>query len=838
MKKNNDIRSISHIAMVLTISLFSVILIIFNFIFNWEKWTIPFAVIGMLLSLGMHIFHKLDERVRIYIYSVILYMELFFYSVKIKTLYDATPVIILVLVILAMTQERFLTWIGLGVGYLGMTFHLFMRNADPNPENRFRFTPSHITRTVWHFVIVAIGTFVIIKLLDALRRTEKNYESEIDDLKNENQSASDFLANVSHEIRTPINAVIGLSEVSLEHEQDDRIKSNLLSVKEAGKRIADQISDILDYSEIDRKTVAVSQENYMISSMINDIINEIKMYKKPDTELLIDIDSDIPAVMNSDVFKLKKIIKHLLVNGLRYTKEGVVYIHFSAVPEDYGVNLCVEISDTGIGMNPEEVERFAGKFYQSDSGRSRAIGGLGLGMSIVAGFVAALGGFYTVWSEPGQGTTIKVSIPQKVIDPSRCIPTLSEQKFSIATYNHFERFGRPEVREYYSLTISNIAENVKAEKYRVERLDELKSLLLNVNLTHLFVGVYEFEKDRDFLEKLTDTTEVILIAEEGYELPAGSRLRLIHKPIYCFPVLSLLSLGRVERIADEEKMYYPNVKALVVDDEGMNLTVARGILGQYGITVKTAISGPIGIDMYKEEDFDIIFMDHMMPGMDGIEAMKIIREIDKKRDRSIPIIAFTANAVSSAKKTFLNEGFDDFVSKPVERSELERVLRRTLSSFAVSVKCAKGDLPESLSASIAKSYGDSASSSDNKQVNTPDNDSALADIGIDIPEGIRNCGDDRELFDSLLLEFITDTDERRSGIIQACDNDDKNDLIIRVHSIKSTAKTIGATEIASSAENLEMMAKEDDWEVVKILTPSFIDSYTDFINALSSIIYR
>ena len=143
---------------------------------------------------------------------------------------------------------------------------------------------------------------------------------------------NDFLANISHEIRTPVNAVIGLTRICIDKVKDRETKKDLMSVMEAGQKIGDQISDILDYSEVDMGSLAVNEEDYMITSLLHDIVAELSPLKRQDLELVIDVDPRIPATMRSDVSKLKKIIRHLIDNALKYTDEGGVYVHFS--PEE------------------------------------------------------------------------------------------------------------------------------------------------------------------------------------------------------------------------------------------------------------------------------------------------------------------------------------------------------------------------------------------------------------------------------------------------------------------------------------------------------------------------
>ena len=183
---------------------------------------------------------------------------------------------------------------------------------------------------------------------------------------------------------------------------------------------------------------------------------------------------------------------------------------------------------------------------------------------------------------------------------------------------------------------------------------------------------------------------VAVVANDDIVLPRNSRVKVLEKPFYCFPVVSILNSSVNSKEESVKKLRCDGVRALVVDDESMNLVVAKSIFSRYGMKVTTVNSGQESIDICRQKVFDIIFMDHMMSGMDGVEAMKRIRTDVSGLNGSIPIVALTANAMSSAKQMFLAEGFDGFVSKPVEVVELERVLKQVLPKSVITFVDADG----------------------------------------------------------------------------------------------------------------------------------------------------
>ena len=388
--------------------------------------------------------------------------------------------------------------------------------------------------------------------------------------------------------------------------------------------------------------------------------------------------------MNSDAAKIKKILRALISNGLKYTHEGGVYVRISCEEQEYGVNLSIEVTDTGIGMSEEELERVYERFYQADSGRARLGGGLGLGLSIVSGFVSLLGGFMIIKSKPDVGTTVHVSLPQTVVDASSCMSVNNPEKLCLGAFLHFEKFENPVVREYYNSMVLNIVNGLGIQMHRVDNTDNLKRLKESLHMTHLFVGEEEYCSDIELMENLAKEMIVVVVANGDFTLPAKSNARIMEKPFYCFPVTAVLNTDINTRVKEGGKLRLNGVRALVVDDEPMNLVVGKSIFKRYGMVVSTATSGPESIDICREKQFDIIFMDHMMGGMDGVEAMKKIRGDVLGLDNNVPVVALTANAMSSAKQMFLSEGFDGFVSKPIEIEELERVLKQVLPKSLLS----------------------------------------------------------------------------------------------------------------------------------------------------------
>lgn len=656
----------------------------------------------------------------------------------------------------------------------------------------FVFTPVSVTNLVISSVFVCLAAYLAQRMIDERKDEAADTRAHIARLEEENRRTENFLTNVSHELRTPINAVTGLTAVMLKHEEDREKREDLFSIQKAGYRLFGQIEDILDYTEIDTGRMMASEDSYMLSSIINDIITEMQMTgDRGITDIIFDVDPRIPVQLYGDGKKIKKIIKHLVDNGVKFTEEGGVCVHIYALPKSYGLNLCIRVKDTGIGMDAESLLKITERFYQSSSGRSRRTGGLGLGLPIVYGMAAAMEGFVHVESEVGKGTTVTVSIPQKILDDTPGMQVNNPKELCLACYLMPEKYKVPEVRKFYDEMIQNLARGLGISVHRAFVRGDLEALISTYRLTHIFLAREEYEQDPDYFENLDPRIIVVLVADSRYEPRQGSRVRILRKPFFGFPVVGILNSA-----ADEEpvrsgcRLVCPGVKVLVVDDEPMNRMVAEGILRDYQMTVKTAESGQQALEIYGQEDFDLILLDHMMPGMDGVETLKQLQKV-KQESELCTVVAFTANAVSGAREMFLREGFDDFLSKPVESTELERVLRKVLPKSRIQFLEEKETVPPQ----------------DGEKTGQKE---LLEAAEIHIASGLAYCRNDREFYLQMLEKFASDAAGKAEELDRAFAAKDINDYRIHVHALKSSAKMMGADRLSEMAKELEDAAKQDD----------------------------
>ena len=491
----------------------------------------------------------------------------------------------------------------------------------------------------------------------------------------------DFLSNISHELRTPVNVVLGMSEIQLKKNPG----KEAFSIRQAGNRLAYQIEDIQDYTECKRDSIILEEDIYTCTSLLNDAVIEYRMLENDKKlELIVDIDPKVPLKMRGDSKKLQKIFRHLLENAVKFTRKGGIYVRVYAEDTDYGVNLCIEVKDTGIGIDNKSIAMVGEGMYQVNKKRNRSSGGIGIGLYVVYGFVHSMGGFVKIESAPKSGTTVRVTIPQKVVDNTPSLSLSGDFTGDIIFHSHADKYKVPKVRDFIMSMAANLSSSLKVPVYPAETIRDIEQLREKNDISVIFMGEKEYWDNSGYFEELSKKGLVIaVLADPGFKPVPGSSVIVLPKPLYGYLVTRVINEGyEVGRLDSIDQVSHPNLRglrALIVDDEPMNLIAAQGLFRDYEMYTDIASRGKEAVEKYKKNDYDIVFMDHMMPEMDGVEAMKLIRAAAKERGKEAVVVALTANAVSGARDMFMKEGFDGFIAKPMNISEFEHVMLRVLA---------------------------------------------------------------------------------------------------------------------------------------------------------------
>ena len=833
-----------HLLLAVITTVFSGFLSLIVVVMAWELWMIPLMAAGCFSVWLLHIARIGSKALYEYLCAGVLLVEFFFFGVHEISLFDIPAVAcVMVLALFMLNKKRLLHMIQalyvLVLLYHGLILHTISRQME------FQ----EVFRLGLGAVMIFGGTALAVYWIKRRTLQQKWYENVFAELETAGKQNAVFLSNVSHELRTPINMVIGISEVALGKELSPEIRTDMTSIKLAGKRLSNQINNMLDYTEIVEGTLTPAKKEYMITSVLNDVLTTTALQSnRQHLEMVFDIDPKVPAVLIGDPEKISHVLKILVENSIKFTEEGGINVRIGYRRETYGINLIIDIRDTGIGMTDDQLTKMYNVFYQADSGTSRLAGGLGLGLPIARGLLNAMGGFIHFDSMGQQGLHAHIVIPQGVTDEQPCIVLNHADQLCIACYFKPEKYSCDEVREYYDGLILNLVVGLGIRGYQTHNFEGLQRLQRSQALTHVFIAQAEYEENRAYYEDLAGTLRVIVIAEREFVLDHESRLLMIHKPFSALSVANLLNGEIGERgfaeaqAAGRKPFTCIGVRALAVDDEEMNLVVAKGVLGSYGIEVDTCLSGREAIALCSSVSYDIIFLDHMMPGLDGVETLKKIRELNGGMYQDLPTIALTANTVSGAREMFRSEGFSEFVPKPIERTVLERVLRKVLPKSCIQYSDPPSDTappesetPAEASAGIPaeqkpETCAGRAEPEPAEIQEAPADEPAfpsdrLAQAGVNVELGLGYCGGEENFYREMLRIFCSQSEEKRAELVSLYEEENWPDYTVKVHALKSTSLTIGAETLSAQAKELELAGKRGDTDFIRERHAALMDAY-------------
>lgn len=619
------------------------------------------------------------------------------------------------------------------------------------------------------------------------------------------QMKSDFLANMSHEIRTPMNAVIGMAEMALREDLPPAARGYVSQIIASGKTLLTIINDILDFSKIEAGKMTIEEEEYEPMSLVNDVANIINTrIGEKDVELILDIAPNLPRKLMGDINRLKQVIINLANNAVKFTRQGqvVLKVGFRKTLKDE-IRLEISVQDTGIGIKKEDMQKLFREFQQVDSKRNRNIEGTGLGLAIANRIITLMGGEIHVESEYEKGSRFSFWIPQKIFDDQPSIVVCEKEKITAAglVANDFLRTHIEKDMEYLGIPY-----------FSLESEDDLEKIVEN-EIPYFFVGQGMFSPEvEDFVKSHPEINTILMIDFRNTVKLNIPNLQVVKKPLYVLNIASIFNgedakLGFGYSVQDDFDFIAPDAEILIVDDNAINLTVAEGLLEPLRMSISTATGGKEAVEMISQKKYDLIFMDHMMPEIDGVETTHLIRRFHKEYD-DVPIIALTANAVGGTKEMFIREGMNDFVAKPIE-------MRTMLSKL-------KAWLPKHKIKKVYEMANEETGQQEVKYV--------VID-GLDTEAAMKLLGTEK-LFWAVLKDYYQVIEKKANSIKQLEEAEDWHGYTIEVHALKSASKQIGAMELSEKAARMEKAGNEQDAVLIHQCTDELLEQYLGYLEIL------
>jgi len=648
----------------------------------------------------------------------------------------------------------------------------------------------------------------------ALLRNEMTHEIQaaVEQARAANKAKSAFLAQMSHEIRTPMNVIAGMTELMMREEIPKALYEYIISIKHAGANMLSLINDILDFSKIEAGSLEIASGEYLLTSLIYNVLITIRMKvsEKP-IVFTTNIDSNIPNQLIGDETRIRQILLNVLDNAVKYTTEGFIALMITGEIKEDTVVLTAEVSDSGIGIRKEDMDKLFDNFVRLDGKRHKNVEGTGLGLAITRSLCQAMGGDISVRSEYGVGSTFTITIPQKIKS--------HDEKFAKVSDPDTKGVLLYEMRPIYADSIARSLDNLGVSCTLVKNQQEFEEELRSRFYPFVFVSSKLSESFNKIDKNLKLNTKLVVIVEFG-EVPAMRDVRTISSPVYAATIANVLDDIEDDILYDESRrknlgFVAPGASILVVDDMNTNLRVAEGLMLPYKMQIDVCESGEDAIKRVREKQYDIIFMDHMMPEMNGIEAAKCIRSLEDESGyyQNVPIIALTANAVSGVKEMFLQNGMNDFLAKPIDIVKLHVLLEKWI--------------PDKKKEKFRK---------EKIYVNSMEARNPIQIEGVDVRTGISMTGETADSYLKTLTVFHRDGSDKVKQIKDCVEKNDIKLYTIYVHAMKSAAANIGAREIANLFKELEMAGANNDMALIHKNTEHALRELETLLKNISAVV--
>lgn len=501
---------------------------------------------------------------------------------------------------------------------------------------------------------------------------------------------SEFLANMSHEIRTPMNAIIGMTTIAKSSSDSKRIEYCLQKIDDASVHLLGVINDILDMSKIEANKFELSEGEFNFEHMIMSVMNVVNFrIDEKKQNFITQLDADTPQSVIGDEKRLSQVFTNILSNATKFTPEkGDIKLSVKTIKNepDFCI-LEISVTDTGIGISPEQKERLFRSFAQADGSISRKFGGTGLGLAISKKIVEMMGGEIWVESEVGKGSTFAFTVTLKKGNDENRAKALSGVNWKDLHVLAVD--DSDDAREYFMYIAQSIGFkcDIAADGFEARRLLDTNAYTPYdiVFVDWRMPGMNGIDLTRQIKKLFGEKTHVVIIsgAELGYivaEAKDAGVDKMIAKPFSSSIIVDCINeLIGANHESKKENFDIKDYKdafiahsILLAEDIEINKEIVVALLEPTGINIDWAENGVLARDMFKQnpEKYDLIFMDIHMPELDGYQSTLQIRDLDIPKAKNIPIIAMTANVFKEDIERCLSVGMDDHVGKPLDLSEV------------------------------------------------------------------------------------------------------------------------------------------------------------------------
>lgn len=638
------------------------------------------------------------------------------------------------------------------------------------------------------------------------------------------RAKSEFLANISHESRTPLNAIIGMTYLALKTDLSAQQQDYLVKIQSSAQTLLGVINDILDFSKVEAGKMDIEVVDFNLDEILTNLANLFSMNaQQKGIELLFQYTADVPQSLRGDPLRLGQILTNLTNNAIKFTDKGEIVVKIELLLKDeHEVTLQFSVSDTGIGITKEQQNKLFQPFSQVDASTTRKYGGTGLGLAICERLAKLMGGKIWIESEPGKGSTFIFTAIFGYSQPIESnLPVLNLRnneniKVLVIDDNPIDVEILTNMLESMHFTAVGVGSGEQGLAALKDPANSFDLVLMDWKMP----GMDGLETARMIktMDEIVYKPEIIVISaatlsEKDDEAGTAGINKRLTKPITQSQLFDAVmdvfgavrdksfsfSRDRHEDLISDRSADIKGAKILLVEDNQINQQVAKEMLHYMGLQVDIASNGLQALEALEEAEYDVVLMDVQMPVMDGYEATRKIRS--NQRLVNLPVIAMTAHATIEDREKSLQTGMNDQVNKPINPDELLAVIAKYIKTGS----------------RVTSDTGKLNPEGDNREdlpwPNMP---------SIMFNEGLARLGGNRKLYKKLLLQFRASNVETLDNIKTALLEGDDKTAARLVHTVKGVAANIGANQVAAAAAELEKLLKHGSIDVNDILLEKFI----------------